>query len=383
MSDFKQVLIDAGVPTTQDELTGEFTKTVTESGSTIYNNAIYSPFWRVISSIATKPVNWLVDALANYVMPQFFLSTVSEAFIELWGDRYSCIRKEAQFLKGRVVFSRADLAGEIVIPAGTAVYTDLINNTVYRVVTDAEAVIEEDESGVIVTVTSEQAATAYNLEKNYYNHCDLLGVTVTNPENWIDQVGADLEDVESYRLRIRNSFNKLSHYHTDGVYKYLISSWAGVKTDQIWLEHNAPRGPGTANAFILFDLNAPAESYLETINRQLSEEGYHGHGDDIVAYAMPETKHDVTATLYFSDTLLDVEKETIKKGVYNAIYAAFRGNSAYDMTKTQPYSRFSFTQLAGEIFDLFDGLEDVEFNLNSIVSDLSIPTLNSITIVEG
>lgn len=383
MSDFEQVLIDAGVPTTEDEITTEFTTAVEDSGSTISNSSVYSPFWRIISAIATQPVKWLVDALVSNVMPQFFLSTVSETFIELWGDRYNCTRKEAQYLEGRVVFSRTETEGDFTIPAGTAVYTGLLNNTVYQVFTNEDVTIGDGESGVIVSVTSEYAATAYNLEKGYFSHCDLDGVTVENPEDWIDQIGTDLEDVESYRLRIRNSFNTLSHYHTDGVYKYLISSWAGVKTNQIWLEHDAPRGPGTANAYILFDLNAPAESYLETINRQLSDEGYHGHGDDIVAYSMPETTHDVIVTLYFFDTLLDVEKDTIKTGVYNAIYAAFRGNSAYDMTLTEPYSRFSFSNLAGELFELFDGLEDMEFDLNSIVSELSVPTLNSITIKEG
>lgn len=383
MSDFEDVLIESGVPTTEDEITEEFTAALTDSGSTISNNSVYSPFWRVISTIATQPVQWLVEALVNNVMPQFFLSTVDEDYIDLWGDRYNCTRKEAQYLEGRVVFTRTETEGEFTIPAGTTVYTDLINNTVYKLFTDEETIIADGESGAVVNVTSENAATAYNLEAGYFCYCDLEGVSVENPDDWIDQVGADLEDVEDYRLRIRNSFNTLSHYHTDGVYKYLISSWAGVSTDQIWLEHDAPRGPGTANAYILFDLNAPSESYLETINRQLSDEGYHGHGDDIVAYAMPETSHDVTVTLYFSDTLLDVEKETIKNGVYNAIYAAFRGNSAYDMTLTQPYSRFSFSNLAGELFDLFDGLEDVEFDQNSIVSELTIPTLNSITIEEG
>lgn len=383
MSDFEQVLIENGVPTTEEAVTEEFRTVLADSGSTIANDSSYSPFWRLISAIATKPVMWLVQLLITKIMPQFFLKTVGESFIELWGDSYNCPRKQSQFLKGRVIFTRENTSGAFTVPAGTVVYTDLINNTVYRVTTDLDATFNDGEAGLIVSVTSEIAATAYNLETGYFSNCDLDGVSVTNPNDWIDQVGADVEEIEAYRARIRNAFNKLSHYHSDGVYKYLISSWVGVQSDKIWFEHDAPRGPGTANAYILFDLNAPAESYLETINRQISTEGYHGHGDDVVAYNMPETVHDLTTTLYFSDTLLDEEKEAKKTIVYNAIYSAFRGNAAYEVTKTEPFSRFSFTNLAGELFELVDGLEDIEFSLGSIVSEMSIPTLNTLQIVEG
>ncbi|WP_394178499.1 baseplate J/gp47 family protein [Marinomonas posidonica] len=382
-ADFEQVLVDNGVPTTEQAITAEFRTVLSESGSTIANNSDYSPFWRLISAIATKPVQSLVQLLIKNVMPQFFLKTVGESFIELWGDSYNCPRKQAQFLKGRVVFTRSNTAGAFNVPAGTVIYTDLINNTIYRVMTDVDAVFDDGEAGLIVSVTSETAATAYNLEPGYFSNCDLEGISVTNPDNWIDQVGADLEDIEDYRPRIRNAFNTLSHYHTDGVYKYLISSWVGVSEQNIWFQHDAPRGPGTANAYILFELNAPAQSYLETINRQISTEGYHGHGDDLVANAMPETEHDLTATVYFSDTLLDEEKEAKKAVIYNAIYAAFRGNAAYQMTKTEPFSRFSFTNLGGELFDLVEGLEDVEFSLTSIVSELAIPRLSSLSVVEG
>jgi uncharacterized phage protein gp47/JayE len=383
MNDFEDVLKDNGVPTTEVEITAKFRTVLAESGSTIANDSNYSPFWRLISAIATKPFLWIVQLLIKNVMPQFFLKTVGEGFIELWGDSYNCPRKQSQFLKGRVVFTRANTAGAFTVPAGTVVYTDLINNTVYKVITDIDAIFQDGEAGLIVSVTSEKAATAYNLEAGYFSKCDLDGVSVTNPNDWIDQVGADIEEIEAYRARIRNAFNTLSHFHTDGVYKYLISSWVGVQSDKIWFQHDAPRGPGTANAYILFDLNAPAQSYLETINRQISTEGYHGHGDDVVAYNMPETEHDLTVTLYFSDTLLSEEKEAKKTQVYNAIYSAFRGNAAYEMTKTAPFSRFSFTNLAGELYDLFDGIDDIEFNLSSIVSDMSIPVLSSLNIVEG
>lgn len=383
MSDFEQVLIDAGIPTTEDEITAEFTTAVTDSGSTISNSSAYSPFWRIIAAIATKPVLWLVQSLINNVMPQFFLSTVSETLIEEWGDNYNCSRKQAQTLNGHLLFTRTDVSSDLTIPAGTKIYTDSVNNNVYQLFTDEEAVMAEGEDAILLSATAEASGTAYNLEAGYYRNCDLEDVSVVNPENWIDVIGADLEEVESYRTRIRNAFNRVSYFHTDGVYRSLISEWAGVQEDRIWFEHSAPRGPGTANAYVLFELDAPSESYLATINRQLSTEGYHGHGDDIVAYAMPEVPYDLIATVYLPDALLDVEKSVIMTGIEDSIYAAFRGNSAFAMTQTLPYSRFSFTRLAAEIYGSFPDLISIEFNLDDISSTLSIPALNTLEIIEG
>ena len=141
-----------------------------------------------------------------------------------------------------------------------------------------------------------------------------------------------------------------------------MTKFAGVATDMIWFEHEAPRGPGTANAYVLFELDAPANSYIATINRMISSEGYHGHGDDLQVFAMPETMHSITANVYLPSDLLSTEKQAILTGVEQAIQAAFRSNSAYVMTQTLPFSRFSFTRMASEIYRLFPEIESITFD---------------------
>ncbi|MEL0621792.1 baseplate J/gp47 family protein [Marinomonas arenicola] len=383
MSDFEALLKESGVPTTEEDITAEFKASVAESGSTISNDSLYSPFWRLISAVATKPVMWLVNAMIKNIMPQFFLKTVGESFINLWGDSYKVERKEAAILVGRVLFSRTDTTAEATIPAGTIVYTDAINNTIYQLATTDDITLAVGEDGVIAAVRAVSAGAGYNLETGYYRYCDIEGITVTNPVDWIDSVGADYEDIEDYRQRIRNAFNTLSHYHTDGVYRYLISKFAGVSTDMVWFEHEAPRGPGTANAYVLFELDAPADSYIATINRMISSEGYHGHGDDLKVFNMPETMHTLSATVYLPSNLLNAEKQTILTGVEQAIQAAFRSNSAYVMTQTLPFSRFSFTRMASEIYRLFPDIESLTFDQGDIVSEMSVPRLTSVSVVEG
>ncbi|EAQ66461.1 hypothetical protein MED121_07250 [Marinomonas sp. MED121] len=388
MKDFENLLKDEGVPITETEISDVFKQTVTDSGSKISNDSAYSPFWRLISAIAVQPVTWLVNALVQNVMPQFFLKTVGEGFIDLWGNNYGVERKQAQKLEGRILFTRADAQGDVDIPLGTVIQTELLNDMVYGLETTSAAVLEADQTSISVAVQALAEGKDYNLETGHYVKCDIEGITVTNPDSWIDVVGDDYEDIEDYRLRIRNAFNSLSHYHTDGVYRYLIAQFAGVSTDMIWFEHEVTRGgdtviPGAADAYVLFELDAPADSYIEIINRMINDEGYHGHGDDLQVFKLPELYVDLSVTVYLPTALLDSERMVILTGVEQAIEAAFRSNSAYVMTQTQPYSRFSFTRLASEVYQNFPEIESIEFDQGDIVTELEVPRLNSLNVQEG
>lgn len=383
MKAFENLLQEEGVPTTEAQISDVFKQTVTDSGSKISNDSAYSPFWRLISAIAIQPVKWLVDALVQNVMPQFFLKTVGEGFIDLWGNNYGVERKQAQRLKGRIVFSRTEADSALIIPKGSPIFSERLNDKIYQLETLVETQFLQGETSLSVEVQAIEDGGAYNLETGYFQTSDIAEVSVINPDNWIDVLGADYEEIEDYRLRIRNAFNALSHYHTDGVYRFLIAKFAGVSTDMIWFKHDAPRGPGTADAYVLFELDAPSESYLKTINRMISEEGYHGHGDDLQVKKMLEQDVDLNVFVYFPIAFTAEEKASMLLDIKQAIEAAFRFNSAYVMTQTQPYSRFSFTRLASEIYHNFPEIESIEFNQKDIVTELEIPRLNLLDVKEG
>uniref|UniRef100_A6VSS8 Uncharacterized phage Mu protein GP47-like protein n=1 Tax=Marinomonas sp. (strain MWYL1) TaxID=400668 RepID=A6VSS8_MARMS len=383
MSNFEKVLKDSGVPISEAAIEAEFKQVVTDSGSRIANDSAYSPFWRIVRQLVIKPTLWLIqELLIKRVMPQFFLKTVGEGWIDLWGDSYGVTRKGSQVLQGRVLFSRSDVSADLEIAVGTSVYTDEINGSVYRLFTSETVTLKAGEDAKLVAVTAENAGAAYNLESGYYRHCD-VELTVINPQEWIDVLGADAEKIEAYRLRIRNAFNTLSHFHTDGVYRALISEFGGIDADKIWFKHNAPRGPGTANAYVLFELDTPSASFLETINRRISAEGHHGHGDDLRVFPMPETHHSLTVIVHLPDSLMDVEREETLSGVRLSIEAAFRSNSAFIMTRVSPWSRFSFTRLASEIYANFPDIVSINFDQNDIVSEMSVPRLSSLIVTEG
>ncbi|EJZ9657506.1 baseplate J/gp47 family protein, partial [Escherichia coli] len=98
--------------------------------------------------------------------------------------------------------------------------------------------------------------SGHNLAPGYFRILPVAipGIaSVVNREDWLTVPGADEESDDELRDRIRNQFNLVSSYHTDAVYRGLIASVAGLSIDRIYFQHDAPRGPGTANAYLLLD----------------------------------------------------------------------------------------------------------------------------------
>ncbi|HAU9729953.1 TPA: hypothetical protein JFB82_005413, partial [Escherichia coli] len=114
-----------------------------------------------------------------------------------------------------------------------------------------------------------------------------------------------------------------------------------------YFQHDAPRGPGTANAYLLLDSGEASAPFIEAVNRYINEEGHHGHGDDLQCFAMPETRHrlDVTAYIRSSTTLPPDGAEGLKQDIGDLIRCAFRENARFNVKKVWPYSRFSFSTL--------------------------------------
>jgi uncharacterized phage protein gp47/JayE len=57
---------------------------------------------------------------------------------------------------------------------------------------------------------------------------------VVNDEDWLITPGADEESDDELRERCRNQFNLVGNYHTDAVYRSMISGVAGLSIDRIF-----------------------------------------------------------------------------------------------------------------------------------------------------
>ncbi|WP_213132230.1 baseplate J/gp47 family protein [Citrobacter sp. FP75] len=383
--DFEEVLEGAGMPVTPDEANAEFEKAVEAQGM-ITNTSSMSPFWRLITVIVTTPVMWIKDALVNAIMPGMFVATATGKLLDLlaWGLRLS--RKQATAAKGTIYFTKQDATAVVTVPAGTVIQTERINGVIYSVTADADYTIDAGSDGAEIPVTATGTGTAYDLAPGYYHILPTAvdGIaSATNDDNWLVTPGADQESDDELRERCRNQYNLLGNYHTDAVYRSMIASVAGLSIDRVFFEHDAPRGPGTANAYLLLDTGVASDPFIAAVNTYINDEGHHGHGDDMQCFALPDTQQDLTVTLYVAspDNMTDGQQSELKTNAENLVRCAFRENADYDVEKTWPYSRFSFSKLGQALHRNFAVLDSVEFSLTDIVSDLNVPRLNSLSLV--
>ena len=383
---FKQAVADTGVPTSQDQLNAQWQTIVAESGSQISNDSAYSPFWRVVTALVTKPVLYLVNTvLVEKLIPQFFLKTVGGQLLDSWAANHRVTRKAAAKATGHVVFSRADKDGDIVIPAGTLVSTNDINGKTFVLQTNAAATLLSANSTTTVAVRATLAGAGHNLNANAYTQMPtpIAGLSVANTDQWQTALGADEETNEALRHRVRVGFNTLSHYHIDGVYRAIISEFGGVDSRNIWFKHDAPRGPGTANAYVLLPDSENHTAIFTAINAHIKS-GYHGHGDDLLVLSMPRSQHSITATLWLAAGLLDSQQNQITATATALIKAAFRqGVRSQVITLAAPFSRFSLSRLGTELHTQIDGLTSIEFNQGDIISSWAVPNLATLTIEVG
>lgn len=384
--DFRQALKDAGIPTTDAALRQAWEAEVAAQGSKLSNTSAYSPFWRLVTALVTKPVLWLIGFVSDTVLPNFFVKTAGGKWLDMLAWAVNVERKGATKAQGVLLFTRENTAGELEIPAGVVVQSAAINGHVYQLVTTEPAVFADGQLQQPVPAQAMEVGSGYNLAPGYYAILvePIPGIAqVVNADDWMTEPGADPEPDDQLRLRVRNQFSAVNQWHTDSVYRAMIAAFPGVRPDGVYFEHGAPRGPGSANAYVLFEANVPAATYLEQINAHIRDGGNHGHGDDLVVFVMPETLHDVSMTYWPVPNLTTDRQEALQANVEQFVRAAFREStqSDYQPTLTLPQSRFSFSRLGEELHQQFPDIQSLRFDNADIVSQLNIPRLKSLTVV--
>ncbi|AKL02705.1 MULTISPECIES: baseplate J/gp47 family protein [Enterobacter cloacae complex] len=382
--DFNEVVKKSGMPTTAEELRTQFNAIAAEEGL-ITNTSRMSPFWRLITAIVTTPVLWLKDALVSTVLANMFVATASGQLLRLLAWAVNVTPKPAVAAQGVIRFYKTDARAVVTVKAGTLIQTERINGVVYELATTADFTITADTGSALIPVTASATGGAWNLAPGYYRILPVAvaGISrVVNEDDWLTTPGADEESDDELRERCRNQFNLVGNYHTDAVYRSMIASVAGLSIDRIYFEHDAPRGPGTANAYLLLDTGVISQPFIDAVNDHITGQGHHGHGDDMQCFPLPETLHQLTVTVYVENLAnLAVDEYTaLQSGVENLIRSAFRENSDFDVKRTWPYDRFSFSNLGRELHKAYAVIDSLVFSLTDIVSDLNVPRLSELTV---
>jgi len=384
--DFKQALSDAGIPTTEEGLRQAWESEVAAQGSALSNTSAYSPFWRIVTALVTKPVLWLITFISGTVLPNFFVKTATGAWLDMLAWAVNVERKGATKAKGVLLFTRLAAGGALEVPAGTVVQSASINGHIYQLVTTTVGQFTDGAMQLEIPVEAVDTGSGYNLAPGYYAILPepVPGIAqVVNADGWLTSPGADPEADNELRLRVRNQFSAVNQWHTDAVYRAMITAFPGVRPDGVYFLHGAPRGPGSANAYVLFEADVPAATYLEQINAHIRDQGNHGHGDDMLVMEMPETLHAIQLDVWPRSTLTAEQRQTLLTNIELFVRAAFRESTTtdYQPTQTYPQSRFSFSRLGEELHQQFAGIESLRFTNADIVSELTIPRIQSLQVV--
>lgn len=384
--EFKAAVESAGIPTTEEGLTAQWNEIVQKSDLIITNTSAFSPFWCLITAVVTKPVYWLICFLIRWTMPNLYLKTASGYFVDLIAFTYDLTRKPATKALGDITFSRANVSAPMIVPAGTKIRTVSINNNIYRMIALKDTAFEYGKKTLLVECEAENTGEAYNLAEGYYSILEepIAGIdSVVNGKDWLTSPGEDLEEDPDFKARIQNQFTAVADWHIDSKYRAMMSTITGIRADQIYFDHDIPRGPGSADAYILFDTYTPSQKYIDMINNYINVEGNHGHGDSMLAKVMPGKDYDLTVTLHLDPTLTLDQITGIRSQVEQMIRCAFRQNSEYDniVSKTWAYARFAFSKLDQELHNNLTGVLGYDWSLDDIVSERWVPRLGTLTII--
>jgi uncharacterized phage protein gp47/JayE len=386
--DFEALLAAEGIPTTEEALAIELQKEVEAAGSKVSNDSRMSPFWRLVQAVVIKPAMWIINTLlANHVLPNAFAATATGIYLELKAWDVDLERKQATHTRGLVAFFKEKPENPVVVNKGAIIETDSIDGIRYRLAVVDDVVIAQGNKSGLVLCEALGSGAAFNLPAGYYSILPdgVSGIThASNPIDWIVSPGSNTEGDDELALRIRNQFSAAGRYHIDSIYRSMIARVAGIRSDLIYFEHEAPRGPGTANAYILMEVGSTPSLLLEQLNHYVMDEGNHGHGDNVLCLAMPETQHQVSVVIYPVANLNDEQKSTLKTEVKNHINAAFRNIGDYaHVTRVDPKSTFSFSVLTKEIHIKLPDLKRLSFANQDITSALAIPRLSSVEVTYG
>ncbi len=380
--DFEKIVRDAGIPVTQEDMQDEWDKINENQGSLIKNDSRWSPFWRLISAIITTPSMWVVQFLINDLLPNSFVKTAEDAFLDILSWSLKLKRKNGVATIGNITFTRLNVQNAMMVPKGTRIQSSPVNGIVYELMTMEDTAFTDNDITVDIPSEAVEPGADYNLAPGYYHTLPqpIEGiVSVRNNDEWIITTGANQETNDELRLRCRNQFTAVGQFHHDAAYKAIITEFSGLRADFIWFEHGAPRGPGSANAYLMVETGSAPEDLVRDVNKHIRTNGYHGHGDDMESFSMPDRAYDFSMTIYPVENLTTVQLAQLKHDCEQMVRSAFRENLAYPVTRTWPFNRFSMSRLGQELHDYLPDLDSVVFDRGDIESLMELPVIGSLT----
>jgi uncharacterized phage protein gp47/JayE len=376
----------SGIASSEEEVRADLRADLQAQGSKIANTSPFSPFFRLLGAIFAAPVLTLRALVVDTILPSLFVQTAVGAALDTLAYGLDETRKPAAKAVGSLTFRRDGTTGDLTIPAGTLVESPPIEGVVYRMVTTAAVTILEGSTSALVAAEAEQAGAAWNLGDGYYSllPTPVPGITaVANEAGWLTSPGRDTETDADFRERLRLKWRRQSGWHTADTYRSLISDVVGIDPGDVYFDLSAPRGPGSADAYLLTGAGIPSQALVDTADAHINAGGNHGLGDDLSVRAMSALPVAIDVTVTADADATAADKAQLATDVEDLLRAAFRESAAYpDVPRVAPFERVSRSALAGHVHEEFPLVEAVDWAAPAADPQpgLELPVLGTLTV---
>ena len=163
-----------------------------------------------------------------------------------------------------------------------------------------------------VLVEAGESGTQYNVAPGQITKSmiHLEGVdSVTNEEGWLHLEGADIEGVEEFRQRIKESWSELAELTTEDKLKNVARKVSGVMHVEVDAQH--PRGQGTTDIIITGSNGEASEELLKQVEQ--ATKYLKGNYDDFLYKSAEIVRQDIKMHLYIAkDETTDGVADTAK-----------------------------------------------------------------------
>ncbi len=217
----------------------------------------------------------------DWLLRQTFPQTADGEYLDLHAQQKAIERKSAYRATGEITFYReTESLSDISIPSGTICST--VGNNAKRFITTQDATLAAGELSVTVPAQAEATGKEYNAAAK------TVTVMVTAPQGIISAEneneftgGCDVEDDESLRERIKNTYSDISNGANAAFYREVALRHKEIGDANVIVRK---RGRGTVDVAVFSSSNTtPSQQVIDEVTQMI--ESAREVGTDVMVYA--------------------------------------------------------------------------------------------------
>lgn len=220
----------------------------------------------------------------DWLLRQAFPQTANGEYLDLHAQQRALVRKPAYKAMGEITFyCETEAINDVSIPAGTICSTS--GENAKRFITTESAILHTGSISVTVSAQAESTGKEYNCAAN------TVTVMVTAPQGIISATnekeftgGCDIEDDESLRQRLKNTYSDISNGANTAFYREVALRHTDIG------DANAVarlRGRGTVDVAVFSSSNTPpSQEVIDEVAQMLNDA--REIGTDVQVYSAQE-----------------------------------------------------------------------------------------------